>query len=215
MKKDKGSVPLQIPGLAYYIHDFCSKRYFTDNDSINLWEYIGFWRDVMELEGTVDGVPFRFAVNKINNDEYSVSSEQGFHTAQVRFCYDGYMELILDGKYSEYFISTSENGTGYVTYKGQVYEVTRQDVLYGSQALLGSMDSKGHGDGKIVSPMPGKVIKINVKEGAEVKKGTTLLIVEAMKMENYITAPVDGFIEKVNVKVGDMVDSSKKLVDMK
>jgi biotin carboxyl carrier protein len=63
--------------------------------------------------------------------------------------------------------------------------------------------------------MPGKVIKINVGEGEEVKRGQTLLIVEAMKMENYITAPSNGVVEKVNVKVGEMVNSSTRLVQIK
>jgi biotin carboxyl carrier protein len=169
----------------------------------------------MELDGTVDGSPFSFAVEKVANDKFDLTSASGTYVARVRFCYAGYMEMNLDGSFSEYYISTGENGTGYVSYKGQVYEVKRNDVLYGSEALLGSMDAKGQGDGKIVSPMPGKVIKINVKKGAEVNKGATLLIVEAMKMENYITAPVDGVVEKINVKVGDMVDSSKRLVELK
>jgi biotin carboxyl carrier protein len=78
------------------------------------------------------------------------------------------------------------------------------------------MDAAGtKSDGKIVSPMPGKVIKINVKKGEEVKRGQTLLIVEAMKMENNIIAPNDGVIDEVNVKVGEMVNSSTSLISIK
>jgi len=62
--------------------------------------------------------------------------------------------------------------------------------------------------------MPGKVIKINIKEGREVKKGDNIMIVEAMKMENNILCPKDGKIEKVNVKIGDMVDGSMELVTL-
>jgi biotin carboxyl carrier protein len=63
--------------------------------------------------------------------------------------------------------------------------------------------------------MPGKVIKINVKKGDEIRKGQTLLIVEAMKMENSITAPADGIVEEIGVKVGEMVNSSTSLVSLK
>jgi acetyl-CoA carboxylase biotin carboxylase subunit len=216
MKKEKGNIPLHIPGYAYYLHDFTHKKMLEETPGIDTWDLIGHWRDVMELEGKVDGKPFHFTVDKIDELDHFLADESGKHHAQVRFCYNGYMEMALDGKVSEFYVSTGEDGTGHVTYMGKVFEVARQDVLYGKQALLGSMDAKGGaGDGKIVSPMPGKVIKVNVKKGQEVKKGATLLIVEAMKMENYITAPMDGKIEKINVKVGDMVDSSKKLVELK
>jgi biotin carboxyl carrier protein len=63
--------------------------------------------------------------------------------------------------------------------------------------------------------MPGKVIQIKVEKGDKVIKGQTLLVVEAMKMENYIVAPTDGEVEQVNVKVGEMVNSSMKLVQLK
>jgi acetyl/propionyl-CoA carboxylase alpha subunit len=215
MKKNKESIPPYIPGFAYYIHDFACKKLDPETDSLTLWDHVGFWRDVMEHEGTVDDVPFTFSVEKIVNDKYYLSSAEGKHLCHVLFCYNGYMEMVLDGNYVQCYISTSNEGKGYVTYNGQIYEVSRNDVLYGSEAILGSMDSKRQGDSKIVSPMPGKVIKINVKKGEEVSKGLTLLIVEAMKMENYITAPADGIVDKVNVKVGEMVDSSKRLVELK
>ena len=60
--------------------------------------------------------------------------------------------------------------------------------------------------------MPGRVIKINVKQGDKVNKGDVLLIVEAMKMENNIASTRDAVIEKVNVSVGDTVDGSTSLV---
>jgi len=62
--------------------------------------------------------------------------------------------------------------------------------------------------------MPGKVIKVNVKEGDEVKRGTILLVVEAMKMENNIVSVADAVVETVNVKEGDMVTSDFKLIDL-
>ena len=60
--------------------------------------------------------------------------------------------------------------------------------------------------------MPGKILKINVKEGEKVKRGTVLLVVEAMKMENNIVAGTDAIVEKLNVSEGEMVDTDKQLV---
>ncbi len=60
--------------------------------------------------------------------------------------------------------------------------------------------------------MPGLVISLPVSEGQEVKKGDTLIVVEAMKMENSLKAPRDGIIESINVKEGDQVDGSTALI---
>jgi len=215
IRNTKENIPIHIPGLAYYLNDFLESRP-PDGENLNIWSHIGYWRDVMELEGAVDGKPFLFSIDQVRNNDFLITTDTGKFRITVRYCQDGYLEYILDGQYLDFFISTDEEGTGYVTFNGILFEVKRQDVLYGSQELLGSMDSKGgKGDGRIVSPMPGRVIKVNVKEGQAVKKGATLLIVEAMKMENYITAPIDGEVEKINVKVGEMVDSSKRLVELK
>ena len=53
--------------------------------------------------------------------------------------------------------------------------------------------------------IPGLILKINVKEGSEVKKGDVLLILEAMKMRNRIYADFDGIIKSIAVKEGERV----------
>jgi propionyl-CoA carboxylase alpha chain len=55
----------------------------------------------------------------------------------------------------------------------------------------------------LLCPMPGLVVSVNVAEGQEVKTGETLAVVEAMKMENVLTAERDGTIKKINAKKGD------------
>jgi len=65
---------------------------------------------------------------------------------------------------------------------------------------------------KVVAPMPGKILQLRVAEGDSVKEGDTLLILEAMKMENEIMANTSGSIKKINVAVNDMVDTGDTLV---
>jgi biotin carboxyl carrier protein len=68
---------------------------------------------------------------------------------------------------------------------------------------------------RVKSPMPGKVTKIAVVEGEEVRKNQTLVIVEAMKMENEIKSAFDGVVTKIHVAVGDLVDSERPLIEVK
>ena len=69
------------------------------------------------------------------------------------------------------------------------------------------------GAGEAVNaPMPGNILKVNVKAGDVVKSGTVLVILEAMKMENEIMAPKDGTVTQVLVSKGSTVDTGAPLV---
>ena len=65
---------------------------------------------------------------------------------------------------------------------------------------------------KIVAPMPGTIVGINVTQGQNVKSGDVLLILEAMKMENEIVAPRDGKVVQVIVAKGASVNTADVLV---
>ena len=68
------------------------------------------------------------------------------------------------------------------------------------------------GSGAVVSPLPGVILRIMVKEGDAVKAGQTLLCLEAMKMENNVDADRDGTVTSVAVAVGDSVMEGDTLV---
>lgn len=66
----------------------------------------------------------------------------------------------------------------------------------------------------IKAPMPGIILSVNVEENQEVKEGDTLLILEAMKMENAISAPKTGVIKSIYAKSGETVDKGALLIEM-
>ncbi|MEA9358053.1 acetyl-CoA carboxylase biotin carboxyl carrier protein subunit [Bacteriovorax sp. PP10] len=68
--------------------------------------------------------------------------------------------------------------------------------------------------GQMTSPMPGKILKIFVKEGQEVIPGTPILVMEAMKMEHTIKSSKIGKVEKIHFKEGDQVQGGVELVKL-
>ncbi len=66
----------------------------------------------------------------------------------------------------------------------------------------------------IVAPLPGLILKLNVRVGDEVKSGQQLLIMEAMKMENEIRAKNNGLVKEILVKEGDSVDEGSVLITL-
>lgn len=74
--------------------------------------------------------------------------------------------------------------------------------------------SERKGAGAVKAPLPGTILEIKVKEGSEVKIGDTLLIMEAMKMENDIKADKEGKISAIKVNNGDSVLEGDVLVEI-
>lgn len=66
---------------------------------------------------------------------------------------------------------------------------------------------------KILSFIPGSIKKINVKVGDRVSKGCLLVVLDAMKMNNYILSPIDGVIKNIYIKAGDNVTKYQLLIE--
>jgi len=74
--------------------------------------------------------------------------------------------------------------------------------------------SAGEGSGRILAPMPGKLIAIEVAEGDDVDAGQTVVLMEAMKMELSIKAEVAGTIKSLGAEVGDLVEADALLIEI-
>jgi len=72
----------------------------------------------------------------------------------------------------------------------------------------------GGADGELLTKMPGKIVKILAQEGEEVQSGQTLLILEAMKMENEIKCGIDGVVKAIHVKTGDVLAEGVLMVEV-
>jgi len=66
--------------------------------------------------------------------------------------------------------------------------------------------------GGLVAPMPGKVIDLKVRVGSKVKKGDSLVILEAMKMEHMVSAPEDGKVKEIFIKKEEQLENGALLL---
>ena len=78
----------------------------------------------------------------------------------------------------------------------------------------GRSGTQNENSGSIVSSIPGKVVSIDVKVGDIVEKGQTILILEAMKMQNEISSPVSGVVADIFVEEGQSVESNFELASI-
>ena len=104
-----------------------------------------------------------------------------------------------------------------VTLNGRTYEVEVEAgkamcvAEYAAYAPAAAPVAAPAGGETVAAPMPGNILAVNVQNGASVKKGDVLMILEAMKMENEIMAPCDGTIASVNVTKGSTVETGAVL----
>ena len=128
---------------------------------------------------------------------------------------DNTFHIIKDNKgYNATLVSYNpEEKTMVLNVNGTDYEVSIKDKNDLLLQQLGISVKSSSAVQFIKAPMPGLIINVSVNPGDEVKKGDTLLILEAMKMENVIKSPRDGKVKKVNVSLRNAVEKNQVLLE--
>jgi biotin carboxyl carrier protein len=96
------------------------------------------------------------------------------------------------------------------TIDGHVYEFSHG----GEKKGLSRQRAAGRLSPEIRSPMPGKILDVRITVGDKVEAGQVLVLLEAMKMENTLTAEGGGRVKEIHVAVGDLVDLGQLLVEL-
>jgi biotin carboxyl carrier protein len=117
---------------------------------------------------------------------------------------NGFASLIVDGEPFEVFCE-QKGEAHYLLWIGQNQYEVKFGAAYEAAAEEESVSV-------IHAPMPGLIAKLNVKEHDTVSKGDSLLILEAMKMQNDLKSPRDGTIQEILIKEGEKVGLQDKLI---
>ncbi len=98
-------------------------------------------------------------------------------------------------------------------YRAMLYDGAYEFALVDPRrALLAGVGGAGAGGGIMASPMPGKIVKLLVKVGDQVQEGQTLLVMEAMKMQNELKTNTTGTVATVHVQEGATVETGTSLI---
>ncbi len=141
-----------------------------------------------EIEALVDGQPL---------------------TARLLFVRKGALTLLVNGKPLHLHL-VHEGQRTLVAIEGRVYTFTHAQEKQGKarRSEIGRLEPE------VRSPMPGKILQVLTTEGALVDAGQTLILLEAMKMENALTAEGAALVKKVHISPGDLVDLGQVLVEL-
>lgn len=145
-------------------------------------------------------------------DGQEVQSSDG---AFVKWYDHTYFMLLHNGKkfHGEIVKDDSENNQLTIKINHRVFKLKKRGELDELIASLGLDIPKIKKLKELTAPMPGRVLKIFVKEGDEIQVGDSVLSLEAMKMENILKAEGVGVVRKICIAEGDIVDKGAVLIE--
>ncbi|MEK6480656.1 biotin carboxylase N-terminal domain-containing protein [Catalinimonas sp. 4WD22] len=208
-KKDFPLLPVIAAGLAFDLN----AQNETNLKAYSLWHEIGYWRHLPAIHLTIEDEEKDVELWKIRGGEYELLYNNKSEALQILHKEDGKIVYQLNETQHTAYVSLKEDQSLQISLEGMLFHMRRYDKLANSELIIEEGGIDGAAD-KLSSPMPGKVIQMNVKTGDKVKKGDVLLIVEAMKMENSIIAPHDATVEEVYVDLDAMVDRNMPLLKL-
>jgi acetyl/propionyl-CoA carboxylase alpha subunit len=163
----------------------------------------------LEFEFTTDGEKRR-----VKTDGRSPRTEVTIDGASYEVDWvrvrDGVISLMVGGRSHTVQVARRDGGVD-VQLEGRQFSFDTGSRDGDSAVAAGASAGAG---GTIKAPMPGNVVKVMVAEGDEVSVGTSLVVVEAMKMENEVKSPVDGVVRTVSVAAGDSVGTTEAMIEI-
>ena len=144
-----------------------------------------------------------------NGDRYEFSLNGHSGQAQLISARNGSMTLLFDGRAVQAHV-VSHGGRILVAVEGRVYEFSTAQGNQGRERK----SQAGGWEPEIRSPMPGKILEVRVSQGDEVESNQTLVVLEAMKMENTLASGARARVKTIHVAPGELVELGQILVEL-
>jgi biotin carboxyl carrier protein len=169
----------------------------------------------MKLKAQLSGQDHDFSI-ELNAGAAGGSAEVDGrqYEVEVRELSEGQYLLLVDGRVYKTRVESRPGSRGTsglldVALGGHTHEITIVDP----KRLRTGETTAAHSTGtaQIISPMPGKVVRVLVEQGAQVEAGEGVVVVEAMKMQNEMKAPKTGTVVSINAEVGATVSAGDVL----
>jgi pyruvate carboxylase subunit B len=143
---------------------------------------------------------------------FSIDGEVfGFQSADPK---NSVMQIGSDGVMTNVYVNRLDDSRYEVWVKHHVFEVIIEDSRHRLLKQFSGTPEGPEGVSMVRAPMPGLVTKLQVKVGDPIEKGTGLVILEAMKMENEIRSPIKGIVTHIEVQARSNVEKGQPLMTL-
>lgn len=162
----------------------------------------------MKLQITISGI-FRTVELSRNGSRWQISLDGVALEADAVEVVPNTFSVLLNGESHEVRVAPQSDGTVRLHTANTEYLAEVQDPRAWRSRRHGALEAEGRQ--QLAAPMPGKVIRILVKEGETVEAGQGIIVVEAMKMQNEIRSPKSGKVERLLASEGQAVNAGEVL----
>ena len=160
----------------------------------------------MKYEATIDGRNIAIELEE-RDGRVSATIERRAYNLEVSRPEKGVYLIFAGGQTYEAHVWADKRNTMQVKLRGRRFEANIVDRRHRKLAT----EHCAEGRQNLISPMPGKVVRIMLAVGAEVTAGQGVVVVEAMKMQNEIKSPKPGRVVEVRISEGETVDANQVL----
>lgn len=214
MEDQKASIDPLIPACAAMVFSFAEQKLSRPPQQHDIWNQIGHWRHVVRIPVKVNDTVHRLKVHFVKHGSYQVTAGDQTSQVEVLNYNEGKLVFAVNDEHYEAFVSEDDRRIIYVNIDLTDFTCQREDILSDKDYVDSSIVAETAAGNVLQAPMPGKVIQINVNEGDAVKQGDTLVVLEAMKMENSLPSPADAKVKRVHIAEADMVNRDDILVEL-
>ncbi len=198
--------PDEIPEAAYIIAAIAELQAGSAAASDTMFSRFPGWRSNLPANRYIDlypaaSEPVHLTMRR-DGDHFQVTGLDQPHTVSGRWRGDSAFEATVDDTPYRAVVIRSD----------QHVEVRMGGSFHGFALTPETQTSAAAGDGSITAPMPGRILSLDVEEGQQVEAGDRLCVLEAMKMENRLSAPFAGIVSEIAIAKDDQVSEGAVLM---
>lgn len=188
-------------------------QFKPSNEANNIWTKIGFFRITNQVKHLINNQLIEIQYQKRENEMSFSIKEGNFTTISDVTFEENRLSFLLDSIYFQF--NWMENSKNELQLEREI-ERWKIVPFYQLASERGNKNSAKStlNEAGIKAPIPGKIVAINIQVGEKIKAGDTLLVLEAMKMENKIDMPRDGIVKKIYIEPGKQVKANELLVEI-
>ena len=186
-------------------------QFRTKEEVKSVWDEIGFFRISKQVKYLINKQLIEVNYNKENEQlSFSIDNEKYKTISTIRIGKNNIEFTLHNNDYQFNWVITPDNEL-LLEKDTENWRVIPQHYLPKNNVNKIHLDTNHNGT-TVKAPIPGKIIEINIQEGDLIKAGDTLMVLEAMKMENSIQMPQDGIVKKILIAQGKQVVANELLL---
>jgi len=183
-----------------------------NNSGNSVWNQIGFWRIMPQIEVSIDGEKYNCRIESGTHRQLFWINQQEYQVSVIEMN-ENFLKLNINQQ-SDLFYCTENKHETLIFQEGFSFSLRSNLLLNQTSVVRKNAGIKNVFQNLICADLFGKVLKIHVKIGEKVEFGQLLLTLESMKTEIHVLCPADAAVKKIHVKEGNVVVEKQLLIEL-